>query len=78
MNGKSYSKIKPSLTATISGSNWIFVGFFRGATIDLTTRHLSGAWHVRAIRTHATYVARGVQSVNNPRLAINWLTLTDH
>ena len=50
-------KYKPSLTATISGSNWIFVGFF-------SKRHLSGAWHVRAIHTHATTVARGVQSVN--------------
>ena len=35
----------------------------RGATTDLTTRHLSGSWRVRAIRTHATYVARGIQSV---------------
>ena len=36
----------------------------RGATTNFTTCHLSGAWHVRAIRTHATLVARGVQSVN--------------
>ena len=48
---------KPSLTSTISGSNWIFVGFFPsatcGATTDLTMHHLSAAWRMRAIRTHA-------------------------
>ena len=41
---------KPSLTATISGSNWIFVGFCG----LFSKRHLSGAWRVKAIRTHAT------------------------
>ena len=35
----------------------------RGDTADMTMRHLSGMWRVRAIRTHATEVARGVQSV---------------
>ena len=34
-----------------------------GATTDLSMRHLSGAWHVRTIRTYATYLARGIQSV---------------
>ena len=62
MNGNSYSTInsavyKPSLTATISGSNWIFFGFCQ----LFSKRHLSGEWRVRAIRTHATEVARGVQ-----------------
>ena len=45
----------------------------RDATTDLTKRHLSGAWRVRAIRTHATQVARGVQSVN--RVLIQLLVL---
>ena len=52
-----------------------------GATIDLTTRHLSGAWRVRAIHTHATKVARGVQSLdrgghvgaNEPTVALKCL-----
>ena len=27
----------------------------RGATTDLTTRHLSGVWHVRSIHTHTKW-----------------------
>ena len=56
---------KPSLTVAISGSNWIFVAFFlrldyeplkwRLACEGYTYAcHLSGAWRVRAICTHAT------------------------
>ena len=30
----------------------------RGATTDLTMRHLSGVWRVRAIRTHASVASK--------------------
>ena len=46
---------KPSLTAIISCSNWICVAKWHVVCEGYTyALHLSGVWHVRAIRTHAT------------------------
>ena len=46
---------KPSLTASISGSNWFFCGFFlSGAWRYHRLDYAPFKWRVRAIRTHAT------------------------